>query len=60
MSRCLALEEMAKLVDKGMLRPIVGAAVFLEDVQRARGLREPGNIVGTIAFTSADRSKDSH
>lgn len=44
-----ALEEMAKLVDAGGLRPIVGAEFALEDIRRAHALSESGHAVGKIA-----------
>ncbi len=45
-----ALEEMAKLVDAGELRPVVGAEFALEDIRRAHALSESGHSVGKIAL----------
>ena len=46
----VALEEMAKLVDAGKLRPVVGAEFALEDIRRAHGLSESGHAIGKIAL----------
>ncbi|CAN5604606.1 NADP-dependent oxidoreductase [soil metagenome] len=45
-----ALEEMARLVDAGKLRPIVGAEFALADIRRAHALSEAGHSVGKIAL----------
>ncbi len=45
-----ALEEMAKLVDAGKLRPIVGAEFALQDIRRAHAMSESGHSVGKIAL----------
>jgi NADPH:quinone reductase-like Zn-dependent oxidoreductase len=46
----LALEEMAKLVVSGKLRPIVGAEFALEDIAYAHALSESGHSIGKIAL----------
>ena len=45
-----ALEEMARLVDAGKLRPVVGAEFALEDIRRAHAMSESGHSVGKIAL----------
>ncbi|HET8668536.1 MAG TPA: NADP-dependent oxidoreductase, partial [Terriglobales bacterium] len=44
------LEQMAELVEKGKLRPVVGAEFALRDIAQAHALSETGHAVGKIAL----------
>jgi NADPH:quinone reductase-like Zn-dependent oxidoreductase len=44
------LEQYAKLVDQGKIRPIVGAEFALEDIEKAHALSETGRAVGKIVL----------
>ncbi len=44
------LNEYAKLVDSGLIRPIVGAEFALKDIQKAHALSESGRTVGKIVL----------
>ena len=44
------LEQFAKLVDQGKIRPIVGAEFALEDIEKAHALSESGRAVGKIVL----------
>jgi NADPH:quinone reductase-like Zn-dependent oxidoreductase len=42
------LEQLAKLVEQGKLRPIIGAEFALQDIAKAHALSESGRTVGKI------------
>ena len=44
------LEQLAKLVEQGQLRPIVGAEFALQDIEKAHILSESGRTVGKIVL----------
>jgi NADPH:quinone reductase-like Zn-dependent oxidoreductase len=44
------LEQLAKLVDEGKVRPIVGAEFALKDIAKAHALSETGHSVGKIVL----------
>ncbi len=44
------LEQLAKLVEQGKLRPIVGAEFALKDIAKAHALSESGRTVGKIVL----------
>ncbi len=44
------LEQLAKLVEHGKLRPIIGAEFALEDIAKAHALSESGRTVGKIVL----------
>lgn len=44
------LEQLAKLVDEGKVRPIIGAEFALEDIARAQALSEAGHMRGKIVL----------
>jgi len=44
------LKEMADLLDKGRIRPVVGAEFSLQDVVKAHRLSQSGHSVGKIAL----------
>ena len=45
------LEQLAKLVEQGDLRPIIGAEFALQDIVKAHALSESGRSVGKIVLT---------
>ena len=45
------LEQFAKLVDQGKIRPIVGAEFALEDIEKAHALSESGRAIGKIVLS---------
>lgn len=45
------LEQLAKLVEQGDLRPIIGAEFALQDIVKAHALSESGRTVGKIVLT---------
>jgi NADPH:quinone reductase-like Zn-dependent oxidoreductase len=44
------LEQPAKLIEHGKLRPIVGAELALHDIAKAHALSETGHAVGKIVL----------
>ena len=44
------LEQLAKLVEQGELRPIIGAEFALQDIAKAHALSESGRTVGKIVL----------
>ena len=49
-SNAAILEQLAKMVDSGKLRPVVGAEFALKDIAKAHALSQSRHAVGKIAL----------